>query len=57
MVTALTFIAAGVLGWTRAARRGGRTADKVQYALVHAIAATLAILALQILAFNMGWIG
>ncbi|MEI2804539.1 hypothetical protein [Albidovulum sp.] len=32
------------VGWWRAARRGGNRADKVQYALVHAI--SFAILAL-----------
>ncbi len=57
MLLVVTFLAAGALGWMRAKRAGGRTADCVQYALAHAIPATLAILALQILAVNLGLLG
>lgn len=57
MLLVLTFIAFGALGWVRAARRGGTIGDRVQFALAHAIPATLAMLALQILAVRMGWLG
>ncbi len=57
MLLVVTFLAAGALGWVRATRRGGTGADKLQYALAHAIPATLAMLALQILAVNLGLIG
>lgn len=54
---ALAFMAAGWLGWHRAKRKGGTVADCVQYALAHAIPATLAMLALQILAGHLGLFG
>jgi hypothetical protein len=57
MLLVVTFLAAGALGWVRAGRRGGNTADKVQYALAHAIPATLAVLFVQILAARLGLIG
>jgi len=54
MLLVLTFVAAAVIGWRRAVARGGNRADQVQYALAHAIPATLAMLLLQILVFNLG---
>jgi hypothetical protein len=57
MLLVVTFLAAGTLGWMRAARLGGTTADRVQYALAHAIPATLLMLLLQILAIRAGLIG
>ncbi|MGB0410513.1 MAG: hypothetical protein ACPGFA_02895 [Pikeienuella sp.] len=41
-------------GWFRAARRGGVTADKVQYAFGHAMAFGLAAFALAALLFQLG---
>lgn len=35
------FIIGAVIGWRRAARRGGSAADKAQYALAHGIPAFL----------------
>jgi hypothetical protein len=57
MLLIATFLAFAVLGWVRAARRGGTLADRVQFALAHAIPATLVALALVILAARMGWTG
>ncbi|MGF1444600.1 MAG: hypothetical protein ACFBRM_00180 [Pikeienuella sp.] len=57
MLLALTFTAAAIFGWRRARRRGGTTADAVQYALAHAIPATLLMLAAQILVIRLGLIG
>jgi len=57
MLLVIAAVAAGTIGWMRAARRGGNTADRVQYALAHAIPATLAVLALQILLVRTGLLG
>ena len=57
MLLVVTFLAAGTIGWMRAAKQGGKTADRVQYALAHAIPATLLMLFLQILAVRAGLIG
>ena len=56
MLLAVTFVAFAVIGWRRAAKRGGHTGDRVQYALAHAIPATLLMLLLQILAARVGLI-
>lgn len=57
MLLVLTFLGAGYIGWQRAARQDGTRADRVQYALAHAIPATLAMLALQILVIRLGLVG
>ncbi len=57
MLLVIAAVAAGTIGWMRAARRGGNTADRVQYALAHAIPATLAALALQIVLVRTGLLG
>ena len=57
MILILVFIGFGALGWVRAVRRGGTLGDRVQFALAHAIPATLAALALEIVAARLGWIG
>lgn len=38
MIALLCLLIGAVVGWLRAARRGGTTADKLQYAAVHGIA-------------------
>ncbi len=45
MLVAIAFIGGCALGWYRAEKRGGTTADKVQYALAHGIPAGLITLA------------
>ena len=55
VLLAITFVVFAAIGWIRAARRGGSTADRVQFALAHAIPATLAMLALQILVLRVGF--
>lgn len=45
MIPILCLIIGAVLGWTRAARRGGQTADKLQYAAGHGIAGFLIAMA------------
>ena len=46
MLVIAAFAAGCALGWYRAAKRGGTTADKAQYALAHGI--PLALVALVI---------
>lgn len=57
MLLVIAFLAFAALGWMRAARRGGTTGDKVQYALAHAIPGTLLTLLLQVIALRIGLIG
>jgi len=52
---AIAFLTAGALGWVRAGRRGGGIGDKVQFALAHAIPATLAMLLFQVLVLRLGF--
>lgn len=54
MIILLAFIAGFALGWLRAARRGGSTADRLQYGFAHAIPATLLALAFVIFAVRLG---
>lgn len=37
MILLPAILTGAILGWVRAARRGGNRADKMQYALAHAI--------------------
>jgi hypothetical protein len=46
MLVLVAFILGCALGWVRAARRGGTTPDKIQYALAHGIPIGLVTLAL-----------
>lgn len=47
-------ILAGIVGWRRAARRGGNRADRMQYAAAHAIPAFLIVMLAMSLAGRMG---
>lgn len=58
MVVALVLFAIfAVIGWRRAARRGGTTADRLQYAMAHGIPAFLIGLIAMVVAANLGWLG
>ena len=48
MILLIAFIAGAALGWTRATRRGGTRADRIQYALAHGFAALVAAAALAV---------
>ena len=50
------FALGAIIGWRRAAARDGDRLDRMQYAVAHGIAFTLATLALAILAARLGWI-
>lgn len=49
-------LAAGAVGWRRAARRGGTQGDRWQYAAAHGIAAFLVVMVAMTLANEMGWL-
>ncbi|HET7410323.1 MAG TPA: hypothetical protein VFJ13_08980 [Paracoccaceae bacterium] len=56
MWIALALLAIGaVIGWRRAARRRGTTADKVQYALAHGIPAFLVGVVIVVILLRSGW--
>lgn len=57
MIILLAFIAGFAIGWWRAAKRSGTTADRVQYALAHGIPAAIAGLIVVIIAARMGYAG
>lgn len=46
---------AGALGWSRAARRGGTRADRLQYAMAHGIPAFLIVMLAMTIAGRIGW--
>ena len=49
------FVIGAAIGWRRAARRGGTSADKVQYALAHGIPAFLAGAVIVVILLRSGW--
>jgi hypothetical protein len=57
VVALILFVIFAVVGWRRAERRGGTTADKLQYAMAHGIPAFLAGMVAMIVAANLGWLG
>jgi UPF0716 family protein affecting phage T7 exclusion len=58
MVVALILFAIfAMIGWRRADRRGGTTADKMQYAMAHGIPAFLIGMIVMVLAASWGWLG
>ena len=58
MVVALILFAIfALIGWRRAGRRGGGTADKLQYAAAHGIPAFLVGMIVMVAAANFGWLG
>lgn len=57
MLALAALILGAVTGWVRAARRGGTTADKAQYAVGHGLAFGLAGFALAILLARLGLFG
>jgi hypothetical protein len=56
MLIGIAFVLGCGLGWMRAARRGGTTPDRVQYALAHGVPAALAALVALTVAARMGWL-
>jgi phosphate/sulfate permease len=56
MLLPIAFALGALVGWHRAAQRGGDRLDRLQYAAAHGIAFTLVTLALTILAQRLGLI-
>ena len=57
MIPALILMGFGAaIGWLRAAKRGGTTADRLQYAAAHGMAAFLATLIAMTAAGHLGWL-
>jgi prolipoprotein diacylglyceryltransferase len=54
MAVVLAFAVGMLVGWRRAARRGGDRLDRWQYAAVHGIVFALAAVVLSILAGRVG---
>lgn len=54
MIVLSSFLIFAALGWIRASKRGGTTGDRVQYALVHGAAASLAALVAVVIAARFG---
>lgn len=54
MFVVLAFLAGVIIGWRRAARRGGVLADKLQYGFVHGVALAILVLFLQVIATHLG---
>ncbi len=57
IVALILFAIFALIGWRRAERRGGKTADKLQYAMAHGIPAFLVGLILVVAGLNFGWFG
>jgi hypothetical protein len=56
MLLPIAFALGALVGWHRAARRGGDRLDRLQYAAAHAIAFVLVTLTLTIFAQRAGLI-
>ncbi len=57
VVALILFLIFAIVGWRRAERRGGSTADKLQYAMAHGIPAFLVGMIVMVAAANFGWLG
>ena len=56
MLLPLAFALGALLGWRRAAARGGDRLDQLQYAAAHGIFLALVTLAATILLQRLGWL-
>ena len=57
LVALALMLVAGLIGWRRAARRGGTTADRWQYAAAHGVPAFLIGMVGMTIAGHLGWLG
>ena len=58
MIPALVLgVLAGIVGWYRATKRGGRGVDKAQYAMAHGFPAFILGMIAMTVAARMGWLG
>ena len=56
-VAVILLLLGGYWGWRRAARRGGTTADRWQYAAAHGLPAFLIGMIVMTIAGHLGWLG
>ncbi|MFQ5623671.1 MAG: hypothetical protein ACE5FS_09780 [Paracoccaceae bacterium] len=54
MLYLIAFLCGAAIGWGQAAKRGGRTPDRLQYAAVYGIIATLLFLVALVVAGAAG---
>ncbi|WP_287882936.1 MULTISPECIES: hypothetical protein [Paracoccus] len=54
MIVIAAFILGAAIGWMRAAKAGGSRADKLQYAVAHALALTVLGIFLTVFVSRMG---
>ena len=54
MIVLAAFLLGAVIGWARARRLGGNRADRMQYALAHALALTVLGLFATVILSRMG---
>ncbi len=54
MIVIAAFLLGAAVGWMRAAKAGGGTADKLQYAAAHGLALTVVGLFLTVLITRLG---
>ncbi|QIE55259.1 hypothetical protein G5B40_07200 [Pikeienuella piscinae] len=57
MLPLISFIIGLIFGWVRAARRGGGTADRLQYAIGHGVAFGIAGLVFGVILLRAGLLG
>lgn len=55
MIMLVLFLAGFAIGWMRAGRRGGGRADRIQFALAHAIPGFLLGLLITVIGMHQGW--
>ena len=54
MIYPVVFLLGGLFGWIRAARRGGKLADKLQYGAIFGIIFSIAALFIAIIVSKLG---
>ena len=57
IVALIVGLAGATMGWVRAKRRGGSTADCLQYAVAHGLPTFLLGMIAMTIAGNLGWFG
>jgi len=55
MLLPIAFALGMLVGWRRAARRGGGLTHRLQYAAAHGIPAALIVVLVGVVGANLGW--
>jgi hypothetical protein len=56
MLVTAAFVLGFIIGWLRAKKMGGNRMDSIQYALVHALALTMAVLIGWVIVGWLNWV-